>query len=299
MNTKTTADLKELNDNISADNLNASSRVSKLKDIVTEAGKIALSYYGKTSGREKKDSTIVTEADIQVGRFLADSLINAFPEIDIINEEADPHVLNKKLKDISSKGITAWVVDPIDGTAAFNSRLPIWAVSIGLLEWRKEKNGYVPQPVLGMIHMPVTGEYYYTDKGFPAIFESPYWGKEIMDISDKKDLLDQHSFLCVTSNSFKEVNLTLDSRCRSFGSTAAHFCYVCRGDSSGSLLKGHLWDLVMGLALLKNAGGVCKTITGSSECISENLFLGNQSGMLIIASPANTEKILSNISPVE
>jgi myo-inositol-1(or 4)-monophosphatase len=43
-----------------------------------------------------------------------------------------------------------WVVDPIDGTANFARRLPLWCISIGLYA-----DG---APVLGVIHNPMTDE---------------------------------------------------------------------------------------------------------------------------------------------
>src|SRR5690606_32076837 len=43
-----------------------------------------------------------------------------------------------------------WVLDPIDGTRAFITGVPVWGILIGLTH-----NG---RPLLGMVHQPFTGE---------------------------------------------------------------------------------------------------------------------------------------------
>jgi myo-inositol-1(or 4)-monophosphatase len=50
---------------------------------------------------------------------------------------------------------TVWVLDPIDGTRAFISGLPVWGTLIGLL--------HRGEPVLGMMVQPFTGERYAGD----------------------------------------------------------------------------------------------------------------------------------------
>jgi myo-inositol-1(or 4)-monophosphatase len=45
-----------------------------------------------------------------------------------------------------------WVIDPIDGTRAFITGLPVWGTLIGLT--------YKGRPLLGMMHQPFTGERY-------------------------------------------------------------------------------------------------------------------------------------------
>ncbi len=48
-----------------------------------------------------------------------------------------------------------WVIDPIDGTRAFISGVPVWGTLIGL-----QKNG---RAIMGMIEQPFTGERYFAD----------------------------------------------------------------------------------------------------------------------------------------
>ena len=50
-----------------------------------------------------------------------------------------------------------WVLDPIDGTKAFISGLPVWGTLIGLLQQGR--------PVLGMMNQPFTRERFWGDGG--------------------------------------------------------------------------------------------------------------------------------------
>ncbi len=105
-------------------------RIDIVKQIVKEAGDIALDYFGRTVGVRKKDLSIVTEADIEVGRFLTERLQKEFPGYGIINEEEEKPFAASLLQAAEY----VWVIDPIDGTASFNSRLPTWGIAVGLLK---------------------------------------------------------------------------------------------------------------------------------------------------------------------
>ena len=48
-----------------------------------------------------------------------------------------------------------WVLDPIDGTRAFISGVPVWGTLIGLY-----RNG---KAVMGLVDQPFTGERYFAD----------------------------------------------------------------------------------------------------------------------------------------
>ncbi len=98
----------------------------------------------------KPGDSPVTAADLAVDRQLAQILRAAFPQAGWLSEETedDPDRLGRT---------QALVVDPIDGTRAFMSGDPIWAVSIALVE-RGE-------PIAGVVHAPALGETFAASKG--------------------------------------------------------------------------------------------------------------------------------------
>ncbi|MFK7890922.1 MAG: histidinol-phosphatase [Granulosicoccus sp.] len=81
----------------------------------------------------------VTAADRSAELAIRDSLYKEFPGIGFFGEE---HAATK-----GSSGLL-WVVDPIDGTRAFMSGMPLWGTLIGLYNGRDAILGVMDQPFL-------------------------------------------------------------------------------------------------------------------------------------------------------
>lgn len=88
----------------------------------------------------------VTEADRSVETVLRDIIGKAFPDHGIVGEEHE---------NIVGAGRFDWVIDPVDGTRAFISGLPVWGVLVGLLD--------AGRAISGMMCQPYTGELYCGD----------------------------------------------------------------------------------------------------------------------------------------
>ena len=115
----------------------------RLEKVVRHAGEIALRHFRKVRATRKADNTVVTAADGEVEAFLRDALSQAFPADGFLGEETG-----------SSAGRSGrtWVIDPIDGTASYALSLPVWGVSVGLMQDRR--------PVAGLFYMPLVNELY-------------------------------------------------------------------------------------------------------------------------------------------
>ena len=59
----------------------------------------------------------------------------------------------------------------------------------------------------------------------------------------------------------------------------------------GGIVRGHLWDLVMGMAILKKAGGIIVPLDGNTLDLQKLLDRDSLSGFNIIGSPLNVKKI--------
>lgn len=81
----------------------------------------------------------VTEADRLAELAIRDCLQREFPDIGFLGEEHDAIQ--------GSSGLT-WVVDPIDGTRAFMSGMPLWGTLIGLYDGQDAILGVMDQPFL-------------------------------------------------------------------------------------------------------------------------------------------------------
>ena len=98
-----------------------------IENVLKEASEIALARFGKVEGRIKpEDSTqILTDTDIEIGKYLVGEVKKNYPSHNIIDEEAG----------VIDKGSEfTWVVDPIDGTANFAMGIVTYGTMIGLLE---------------------------------------------------------------------------------------------------------------------------------------------------------------------
>lgn len=87
----------------------------------------------------KADASPVTCADRAAEAFLREAIARRFPDHGIIGEEFVPHNPDARI---------TWILDPIDGTKAFISGVPLFTTLIGV-----RIDG---QPRIGVIYQPVT-----------------------------------------------------------------------------------------------------------------------------------------------
>ena len=88
----------------------------------------------------------VTEGDRGAETAIRTLIETTFPDHGILGEEHGDTGLDRDY---------VWVIDPIDGTRAFISGVPVWGTLIGLY--------YKGRAVMSMIDQPFTGERYFAD----------------------------------------------------------------------------------------------------------------------------------------
>lgn len=98
----------------------------------------------------KQGGSPVTEADLEIDRFLHDRLRTAIPEAAWLSEETADDLQRLDYRSVI-------VVDPIDGTRSFTEGDPRWAVSIGLVT-----DG---RPTAGVLHVPAAETTYTAVRG--------------------------------------------------------------------------------------------------------------------------------------
>ncbi len=202
-----------------------------LAQITRQAGELALSFYGRVTPLEKPDRSFVTEADKRVEEFLRSELGKHFPGVEVLGEEVEQGVQTK----------VAWVVDPIDGTANFVAGIPIWAVSVGLVE-----DGL---PVLGAVYYPSFGEMYLAQQGKGAWLNGQRIFARQTEVVHKDDLLG------LSTLSIKRMRIHLPCKVRSLGTAVACFTFVAKGSFIGGVLTDNrVWDIAAGWLIAKEAG---------------------------------------------
>ena len=91
----------------------------------------------------------VTEADSEAERAIRDLIGARFPDHGIVGEEWD---------DKAAASDFTWIVDPIDGTRAFITGVPVWGTLIGLMVGGRAVAGLMAQPFTGEVFLSLPGE---------------------------------------------------------------------------------------------------------------------------------------------
>ena len=116
-----------------------------IDELATRSGEAIMPFFRSALTADDKSGGLdfdpVTEADRAGEAVMRHMIKTTFPEHGIMGEE---------FADENAEADYVWVLDPIDGTKAFISGLPLWGTLIGL----KHKD----VPAYGMMHQPFTGE---------------------------------------------------------------------------------------------------------------------------------------------
>lgn len=215
--------------------------------------------------RDKGHSDFVSAVDLKAQRAALAAIRRQFPDHRILAEEDDDQTPDAALGVPPGTG-PIWVVDPLDGTTNFLNGHPAHCASIGvLLEGR---------PVVGAVTCAPTGERWWALEG-----EGAYAGGTRIRVAPTRGevALDLAHALVGTGFPFKRLDdlerylpqlgrvLRATAGVRRGGSAALDLCYLAQGRLD-AFWEGELWpwDVVGGLAILSEAGGVWGREDGST-----------------------------------
>jgi 3'(2'), 5'-bisphosphate nucleotidase len=127
------------------------------EEIARTAGGKILEIYNSDefAVEEKDDRSPLTAADMASHHAIVDGLKALTPDIPVLSEESKSLPFEER-----SSWQTYWLVDPLDGTKEFIKRNGEFTVNIALIH-----DGV---PVLGVVHVPVTGVTYKACEGLGA-----------------------------------------------------------------------------------------------------------------------------------
>ena len=137
--------------NVSNVDLNRSD-LQLICDAASEAGQIALGYFGKDPEVWMKGgSSPVTEADHAADKYLCDILRAARPEYGWLSEETTDNSERLNCQRV-------FIVDPIDGTRGFIQGHKKWCVSVAVVDRGKSVCGVLECPALEETYTALVGE---------------------------------------------------------------------------------------------------------------------------------------------
>jgi 3'(2'), 5'-bisphosphate nucleotidase len=220
-----------------------------------EAGKMALAGASRSLRVEKKgaDQGPVTEVDLEVDAFLQSEISLAFPRDSVVSEEA--------ALPPAAPSARVWYVDPIDGTEELIRGSGEWSILIGLAQSRK--------PLLGVVYRPATGELFHAVAGEGAYRRAhpaaPDERIRVNEIRSPKE--------AVLLLSRSHPNPKVDRVARALGireslpmgSLGVKLATIAAGEADLYLNfsgKCHFWDLCAPEVVLREAGGVVRSLRG-------------------------------------
>ena len=217
----------------------------------------------------------VTEADREAERAIR-ALLNA--------EHPDHGILGEEHGSENPDSRHIWVIDPIDGTRAFISGVPLWGTLVGLTV-----DG---DAVAGMMSQPFTGELFHAGEG-GAFYEGPGGDRRL--VTRQTSELGEATLFTTTPALFAGAKrpvydrLEASVRLARYGTDCYAFAMVAAGHADIAVDAGlQPYDIVALIPIIEQAGGVVTTFDGGPA--------ENGGDILATANPVLHEKALSVIA---
>lgn len=191
----------------------------------------------------------VTEADRGAERAIRALIKAEFPDHGILGEEYGG-------ENVTSSHV--WVVDPIDGTRAYISGLPVWGTLVGLTV-----DG---DAVAGMMSQPFIGELYYAN-ATGAHYEGP-GGKRRLSTRATTALGDATLFTTTPALYEGDKRLRFDRlerqvRLSRYGVDCYAFAMLASGSADLVIEAGlQPYDIVALIPIIEQAGGIITSFDG-------------------------------------
>ncbi len=259
--------------------IDLTTRFEAAKAIALEAGALQKKRFLDRSGVGraydfKGHQDYLTATDGEVERLVKERIAAAFPDDATMGEEEGGRV-----------GEITWIIDPIDGTANFARGIPHFCISIGVAV------GLIP--AIGVIYNPMLDELYAAVHGGGATLNG-----EPMQVTDIAK--PEHASVEMGWSPrlpFSEHQKLIDAivatgmRMRHGASGSLGIAYVAAGRIDG-FAEAHInsWDVLAGLVLVKEAGGIVNDFVGDGRGFTE--------GNAILAAAPGIATLLSKITGI-
>jgi myo-inositol-1(or 4)-monophosphatase len=244
-----------------------------------------LSHYNdRNAFHLKKERDPVSVVDVEIEQSIRTFLGNHCPEVPVIGEELGaPGAHDSPVY---------WVVDPIDGTVNYLSKIPLCGISIALVE-----NGI---PVLGCIDFPVLGQLYTGGQGVRSELNGEVITPTCASLEFSQCIVALGDYS--TGNGSRQKNerkIRLHQqladqvyRVRMVGSAALDLCWTASGQFGASItLSNNAWDMAAGVAISRGCGVTVCDIDGTDYTTSSRCVIASRQADI-------AEKLCKMVSPI-
>ena len=234
------------------------------------AAQMALSRKPEVTAK-KGDRDMVSDLDIAIERTVRTFLADATPEIGFLGEEEGAKGAQSGLR---------WALDPIDGTANFVAGIPLFAVSLALIDDL--------QSLLGVVDIPVLGERYTAAQGGGSMLNGePIAVRQVHNLADaivatgdyavSDDAMSANPLrLAITRQLADRVQ-----RVRMIGSAAIDLTWVAAGRLDASImLSNKPWDTAAGVIIAREAGAAVVDSDGAHHTLGSSATVATSGSLL-------------------
>ncbi|MCB9832356.1 MAG: inositol monophosphatase [Planctomycetes bacterium] len=231
-----------------------------LEEIARGAGEILLSHLGRLAASEvdfKGRRDLLTRADRESEAYVLEQIGRRFPDHVVLAEESGG--ADRATAEAADR---LWVIDPLDGTTNFVHGLPIFAVSLGVMERGR--------PLAGCIHAPRLDELYLASEGRGARLDG-----RVLRVSPREQLIEA---MLATGFAYRLEELEDDNvapfaallrktrAIRRCGSAALDLAWTAAGRFD-AFWELHLapWDVAAGAVIVREAGGLVSDLDGGED----------------------------------
>jgi len=242
-------------------------------------GEESFKFYGKGDHHIKFDEELVTTAELHLTQLFQDQLREKFPEHQVLES------YNENGSYTHDEKRYLWIFDAIDGVDNFQTGIPVWAISLALLEnfW----------PILGVIYMPASADFFHAQAGKAA-----FRGKQKISISAQKGV-DDESLLLTFSRFHLHYYSNFPGKIRNLGCTSAHICYVAMGRADAAIIANESFKgLAAARVLIESAGGKILKLDGSDFHLNEYLNGEKIDDHLLVVAPKNLPAVMRCLKKV-
>lgn len=229
-------------------------------------GKILIDEWDDAKIHHFKGKTDFTlNADLKIEKIIIETLRKHFPDHNILAEESGQK---------NTGSVYTWIIDPLDGTHNYRSRLPLFNTTIAL-----QHNNDI---IFGITYNPATHEFFHANRGGGAYKTMTDPRHRLMNSTQKRIIVSDEKkvkqarfyiefprFADAIKKDREIVRIFTPSvhRIRSFGAAALGLAYTAQGSFDGFVdFSGmvNLWDIAAGVLLISEAGGKVTNMRGDA-----------------------------------
>lgn len=230
----------------------------------TSRAMLAEARGGRGDAEFKPDRSFVTSTDAAIEARLREMIAARFPAHGIIGEEAPP---------LAPEAEHVWVLDPIDGTAAFIAGIPVYSTLIALC-----RDG---RPVIGVMDFPAIGQQWLGVRGSATTLNGQEIRTRPCAALDEAILSTSNPDLYPDQDLFALDLLRKPTAWTIYGTAALAYGRLAEGRTDLAVDSGlKIWDIAPFVPVIEGAGGVITDWRGAP------IALGSGPRVLAAGDPA-------------